>query len=214
MTDRPLLSPDLERALRWASTAHQGQVRRGSGVPYFEHVVAVAMIVDRLGFGEDVVVAGLLHDVVEDTPATFDEVRARFGPAVADLVAHCSEVKTEAGGRERPWNDRKRDHLAALAAAPVEARAVALADKLHNLLSIACDLRDGRPVWSLFHADRGSVLGYYRAALDTLGAGDPRLSALAAEARRTLDEVEASGEPPPSEKNPPPPAPPSIAPKP
>jgi len=191
MTDRPLLSVNLERALRWAAAAHHGQFRRASGVPYFEHVVAVAMILDRLGFDEDVVVAGLLHDIVEDTDATLDDVRARFGPVVAGLVAHGSEVKLDGQGRKRPWIDRKRDHLAALADAPTEARAVVLADKLHNLLSIACDLRDGLPVWSLFHADRESVLWYYRTAVDAFGTSDPRLQALAGECRGLLHEIEA-----------------------
>jgi (p)ppGpp synthase/HD superfamily hydrolase len=196
--DRPLMSENLERALRWAAVCHQGQVRKGSGVPYFEHIVAVAMTLDRLGFGEDVVIAGLLHDVVEDTDATLDDVRDRFGPAVAELVGHGSEVKRDAAGAKRPWIDRKRDHLAALAAAPADARAVVLADKLHNLVSIACDLRDGRPVWTLFNADRDRVLWYYRASLATLAAGeesDPKLAALARECRRLLAEVEELGEP-------------------
>ena len=57
-------------ALRYAATRHDGQRRRGCDVPYFQHVVAIGWILDRAGFGEDVVIAGLLHDVVEDTPAT------------------------------------------------------------------------------------------------------------------------------------------------
>jgi (p)ppGpp synthase/HD superfamily hydrolase len=186
----PLMSPRLDAALRWAAECHHGQTRRGSGVPYFQHVVAVAWTLDRLGLGEDVVIAGLLHDVVEDTPATLDDVRARFGPAVAGLVAYCSEEKLDARGQKRPWIDRKRDHLATLAAAPVEARAVALADKLHNLLSIAADLRDGRDVWALFHADRDRVLWYYHAAIDAYSAGDPELATLAAECRRALAAIE------------------------
>ena len=190
------MSSRLEDALRWAAECHRGQERRGSGIPYVQHVVAVAMILDRLGHGEDVVIAGLLHDVVEDTEATLDEVRARFGPAVAALVDHGSEVKRDAQGQKRPWIDRKRDHLAALAVAPAEARAVVLADKLHNLVSIAADLRAGRPVWSLFHAERDQVLWYYHASLDTLVVGeesDPKLAALAAECRQRLAEVEALG---------------------
>jgi (p)ppGpp synthase/HD superfamily hydrolase len=189
----PVVSLTLERALRWAAECHHGQVRKGTDTPYVEHVVGVAMALDRVGFAEPVVVAGLLHDVVEDTEATPDDVRARFGDEVAAIVAHCSEVKLDAGGRKRPWIDRKRDHLAALAAAPVEARGVVLADKLHNLVSIACDLHDGRPIWSLFNADRDRVLWYYRATVDTLGHGDPRLETLAAECRRVLAEVEGFG---------------------
>lgn len=187
------MSPNLERALRWAAVCHDGQTRRGSGAPYVQHPVGVAMILDRIGFGEDAVIAGLLHDVVEDTGVTFDEVRDRFGAAVADLVRHCSEVKLDDQGRKRPWVDRKRDHLAALADAPTPAKGIVLADKLHNLLSIACDLRDALPVWSLFHANREEVLGHYRATVDTLGAGDPKLRALAAECHTVLREVEALG---------------------
>lgn len=188
-----LMSPTLERALRWAAVCHHGQVRKGSGVPYVEHVLGVAMILDRLGFEEDVVIAGLLHDVVEDTEATGDDICARFGRAVADLVAHCSECKLDEKGQKRPWIDRKRDHLAALTDAPVTARAVLLADKLHNLVSIACDLRDGVAVWDLFNAPRADVLWYYRTAIDRFGAGDPRLDALAGQCREVLAEIEAQG---------------------
>src|SRR3954452_6256718 len=178
MTDRPASSPigpTLERALRWAAQCHQGQRRKGSDTPYIQHPMAVALILDRAGFPEDVVVAGLLHDVVEDTDATEDQVRTRFGPAVAELVRHATEIKLDAEGRKRPWLDRKRDHLEALASAPVEARAVALADKLHNLLSIELDLGDGRPVWPAFNAERALVLRNYRTAIERLGSGDPRL---------------------------------------
>jgi (p)ppGpp synthase/HD superfamily hydrolase len=188
-----LMSEDLARALRWAAVCHAGQVRKGGSVPYLEHVVAVAMILDRLGYPDEVVIAGLLHDVVEDTEATHDDVRARFGAAVAAIVAACSEVKTDAQGNKRPWIDRKRDHLEALGTADPEARAVVLADKLHNLLTIAADLRDGRVVWSLFNAGRDDVLWYHRTALDrlALGATDPRLETLAARGRAVLAEIEA-----------------------
>ena len=199
LPDTPL-SPGLERALRWAATWHQGQVRKGSGVPYVQHPMAVALILDRLGFPEDVVIAGLLHDVVEDTDATLDEVGAAFGPAVAEVVGHCSEVKLDAAGRKRPWIDRKRDHLEALATATAEAKAVILADKLHNLLSLRFDLEEGRPVWSRFNADRAQVLWYYRATLDRCGTGDPRLERLARECRAALAAVEALGEPEPGER--------------
>jgi (p)ppGpp synthase/HD superfamily hydrolase len=192
-------SAALEQALRWAAVCHRGQVRRSGDVPYVAHVVAVAWILDRLGFPEEVLIAGLLHDVVEDTEATRAEVEARFGPRVAALVALCSEIKLDARGRKRPWIDRKRDHLEALATAPVEARAVALADKLHNLLSIQLDLIAGRPVWSTFHAGRAQVLWYYRTALERCAAGDPRLDALARHGRDVLAAIEAL--PPPEENS-------------
>lgn len=193
MNDRStLISERLERALRWAASCHQGQTRRGSGVPYVEHVMAVAMILDRLGFDEDVVIAGLLHDAVEDTDVTLDAVEAQFGAQVAELVAHCSEVKTDAEGRKRPWIDRKRDHLEALRHAPDSARAVVLADKLHNLISIDLDLQEGVPVWTHFHAGRDDVLWYYRTSIERLAADSPRLEGLAIQCRHVLGKIERS----------------------
>jgi guanosine-3',5'-bis(diphosphate) 3'-pyrophosphohydrolase len=188
-----LITSRLERAMRWAAESHQGQTRRCSGTPYVEHVMAVALVLDRAGFDEDVVIAGLLHDIVEDTQATFDNVAARFGAAVAETVRHCSEVKLDAQGNKRPWIDRKRDHLAAMALAPMAAKGVMLADKLHNLLSIELDLLEGRPVWSEFHADREQVLWYYKAAIDACGREDDRLARLVASCEEVLARVESFG---------------------
>ncbi len=100
-----------------------------------------------------------------------------------------SEVKTDAEGRKRPWIDRKRDHLATLSGAPVEAVAVILADKLHNLTAIEYDLALGRDVWSTFHADRDQVLWYYRATLEACRRDDPRLERLSASCSEILARV-------------------------
>ncbi len=187
-------SPALERALRLAAQGHEGQVRKGSPVPYIEHPMAVAMILDRAGFDEEVVVAGLLHDLVEDTSITLDEIRSEFGDSVAETVAACSEIKLDSHGRKRPWAHRKRDHLETLKSATLATKAVILADKLHNLASIALDLEEGQPVWSTFNAPRADVLAYYRASLATCGTGDPRLEVLARQASAILGRVEAGGE--------------------
>jgi len=184
-----MMTPRLERAMRWAAQSHEGQTRRSSQTPYFAHVAAVALVLVRAGFDEDIVIAGLLHDLVEDTAVTLHEVSAQFGPAVAELVRHCSEVKTDSDGKVRPWIDRKRDHLAALALAPVEARAVILADKLHNLISIELDIEENRPVWSEFHAERSQVIWYYHAMIDQCGKGDRRVESLARSCHEVLARV-------------------------
>jgi guanosine-3',5'-bis(diphosphate) 3'-pyrophosphohydrolase len=195
-TPERLTRPSLafERALRLAAFGHRDQVRKGSGIPYIEHPMAVALILDRVGFDEEVAIAGLLHDLVEDTDVTLDEVRTRFGDDVAEAVAGCTEVKRDAEGVKRPWADRKRDHLEVLRSASLATRAVTLADKLHNLVSIALDLDEGRPVWSTFNAPRTDVLAYYRAALAACGADDPRLELLSWQVAAMLDRVERSGD--------------------
>jgi guanosine-3',5'-bis(diphosphate) 3'-pyrophosphohydrolase len=186
-----LMTPRLERALRWAAECHQGHCRKGSATPYVEHLMGVALILDRVGFDEDVIIAGLLHDAMEDAEVTREQISERFGVEVTEIVEQCSETKLDGHGRKRPWIDRKRDHLEAVAGATVAARAVLLADKLHNLVSIEVDLRDGRPVWSLFNADRAQVLWYYGAMIDRLDTGAPRLEALAARCREALATVAA-----------------------
>ncbi|MEW4568172.1 HD domain-containing protein [Tautonia sp. JC769] len=188
---RDPLTLRFERALRWAAIWHDGQHRKASPTPYVQHPVAVAWILDRLGFDEDVVIAALLHDVVEDTEATLDDLRDRFGDRVAGLVAHCSERKTDDEGRQRPWIDRKRDHLEALATAPEASKAIVLADCLHNMRSMVDDLAaEGPSFWGRFNAGRDQILERYRLVLDRLAGGsDDRLDTLARLGRSTLAEL-------------------------
>jgi (p)ppGpp synthase/HD superfamily hydrolase len=187
-----LLSPRLDEALRFAALCHQGQTRRGGNTPYFAHLAAVAMILDRAMFDEDTVIAGLLHDVVEDTAVTLADLADRFGADVAEIVRHCSEIKTDGRGVNRPWIDRKRDHIAALADAPLAARGVVLADKLHNLVSIEVDILRGRPIWSEFHAAREEVLWYYRSIITQCSQGDEKLERLAEACRVVLSRIESA----------------------
>jgi (p)ppGpp synthase/HD superfamily hydrolase len=199
MSESPLITTSLERALRRAAEWHVGQSRKGSNTPYVEHLAGVALVLARLGFDDEVIIAGLLHDAVEDTPEhraegpiTLDIIAAEFGPRVAELVASCSEQKTEVSGVKRPWADRKRDHQAHLAGADRDTRSLALADKLHNLISIRVDLEAGIDVWSKFNADRVAVLANYRASIDRW---DRDLKPLADACRAELAVVEAMPDP-------------------
>jgi len=115
-------------ALAAATEAHAGQVRNGSGgKPYIEHPVAVAELLERHGFGERVLAAALLHDVVEDSETTVAELRERFGAEIAALVDALSDDESIADYRAR-----KREHRARVAAAGDEALAIYGADKLTN----------------------------------------------------------------------------------
>lgn len=121
-------SPLVRGALEKARVAHEGQVRNGSGgMPYVEHPVRVAALLDEHGYGEEVLAAALLHDVIEDSDTTLDELREKFGDVVAGLVGSMTDDESIDDYRQRKVEHRER-----LAAAPAEAMAIYGADKLTN----------------------------------------------------------------------------------
>lgn len=182
----------LERALRVATEAHQGQTRKASGLPYITHPVAVAMLLQQHGFGdEETLAAALLHDVVEDTELTADELARQFPQGVVDLVSHLSERKLDESGKKRPWEDRKREHLVHIASAPMAARAITLADKLHNLSTMAYDIDAGEQISERFNASVDRLIWYYESMVDAAAGNDTELKSLAGSARVALRAVQA-----------------------
>lgn len=182
--------PLVERALRIAATAHQHQRRKGGDVPYFAHSAAVALILARFGFTDEALLsAALLHDVVEDTDVALDQLARQFPPEVIEAVAALSETKTDGDGRLRPWEDRKAEHLRHIAQSPWNARAIALADKLHNMETLRCDFADGIVSLSAFRAPPDRLLWYYRSMIEAAGGDDVRLRPLAAACRAEYERL-------------------------
>ncbi len=174
------LSPLLERALRVAAVAHRSQHRKATSIPYIMHPFAVALILQRHGWVEDeVIAAAILHDVVEDTDCSEEELRGQFPAEVLAIVHALSEQKTTSDGTPRGWEDRKRDHLVVLRQAPIQARAIALADKLHNLESMCYDRDQDVELWSRFNASKDRILWYHRAMVESCNHGEERLGSLA-----------------------------------
>jgi guanosine-3',5'-bis(diphosphate) 3'-pyrophosphohydrolase len=125
-------SPLVHGALAKARSAHAGQVRNGSGgMPYVEHPIAVAALVDEHGFGEEVLAAALLHDVVEDSETTLEELRELFGDPVAGMVGALTDDESIESYRER-----KAEHRERVAAAAAGAHAIYGADKLTNVKTL------------------------------------------------------------------------------
>lgn len=136
-------SPLVRAAFEKARTAHEGQVRNGSGgMPYIEHPVTVAARLDELGYRDEVLAAALLHDVIEDSETTLDEVQELFGGEVAGLVGALTDDESIDSYRER-----KAEHRERVAAAPVEAMAIYGSDKLTNVVTLrAAYGEEGDPV--------------------------------------------------------------------
>ena len=181
--------PLLARATRFAATAHAGQVRKGSGEPYVTHPLAVTTILCRAGWGDDaeLLAAAALHDVLEDTAVTPAELAAAFPPRVCELVAALSERKRDGDGVKLPWEVRKAEHRARLTVAEPAARALALADRLHNLRCLEADLTAGVDAWALFNAPRERWLEVTRETVAALRC--ERTAALADACVRALDAV-------------------------
>lgn len=186
-----MFSPLIERALRVAADAHRHQHRKASDIPYLTHPVSVMLILQRAGFhDEELLAAAALHDVVEDTSRSLADLAADFPPRVLEFVACLTERKRDPAGQPRSWHDRKREHIEQVAASPWEARAIVLADKLHNLATIAFDLDAGQNVWPRFNAPARQLLDYHRTMVDRAEQGDPRLASLAIECRRLIEQLE------------------------
>jgi len=159
------LGQRFQKALLFAAQKHAGQARKASTIPYVAHLMGVASLVLEAGGDEDLAIAGLLHDVVEDCGGEkmLKEVRHRFGARVARIVDGC----TDAYVIPKPaWRDRKEAYISRLKKEGSDTRLVSAADKLNNVRSILSDYREiGESVWSRFNGGRDGTLWYYRTLL-------------------------------------------------
>jgi (p)ppGpp synthase/HD superfamily hydrolase len=159
------LGPRFLRGFRFAAEKHAGQTRKASNTPYIAHLMGVASLVLEFGGDEDLAIAALLHDVVEDCGGApmLKEVRRRFGRRVAKIVEGCTDSDTDP---KPPWRERKESYMRHLKRADAETRLVSAADKLNNVRSILSDYREvGESIWSRFNGGREGTLWYYRALL-------------------------------------------------
>lgn len=165
------LSPRFLEAFQFAAEKHAGQTRKASTIPYIGHLMGVASLVLEAGGDEDLAIAALLHDVVEDCGGApmLQEVRRRFGERVAKVVDGCTDSDADP---KPPWRQRKQDYISHLKSADDDTRLVSAADKLNNVRSILADYREsGESIWSRFNGARDGTLWYYRALLDVFLRG-------------------------------------------
>lgn len=180
-------SARFDRALQFSAQCHDRQYRKGTRVPYWSHPVAVAFLLRSYGYGENIQISGLLHDVVEDTECTFDDIHQEFGSQVAEIVNWCTELP-----QGRPWEERKAAMIQKLRGAPDSAKAVASADKAHNLNTIMDTWEiQGVEVWSRFSRGPLQQLKYYQQMLNSISVGfsEPILNELKAALLRFEDKM-------------------------
>ncbi len=174
----PTLGLRFMDALMLAVRVHDGQLRKGSEIPYVSHLLSVCALVLEDGGDEDEAIAALLHDTLEDHPkeVTRSDLARRFGPRVRDLVVRCTDTPPDyTGGAKADWHERKYPYVARIREEEYPLCRVALADKLHNTRAIVLDHRRcGDEVWERFNANKEDELFYHRALVDAFrDAGAP-----------------------------------------
>ena len=129
-------TPQIEKAIHKTSILHRKQTRKGEDeLPYITHLFSVFIILAKYTQDEDILIAGLLHDTIEDTPYTEDELEKDFGPRIREIVEGVTE-KEEKDGRKLDWVERKEEYVRGLEAGPEGSLYVSAADKIHNFTSI------------------------------------------------------------------------------
>ncbi len=189
------LGPAFTDALTYASHLHAAHTRKGGQIPYIGHLLSVTSLVIEAGGTETQVIAALLHDAAEDQGGQprIEEIERKFGPAVARIVAACSDTFAVP---KPQWCERKKRYLAHLEEADPEVLLVSLADKVDNARAILRDFRThGDSIWVRFNnTNPDDQIWYYRSLADVFQRRCP--GALAAEFGRVLDELTSLMEPP------------------
>ncbi len=190
-----MFSPLVEQAMRVAARQHRDHHRKSSDLPYITHPASVAMILLRAGFDDDeILAAALLHDAIEDTDYTIDKLQDEFPANVVEYVTASTERKRDDSGQQRSWRERKQEHIQQVASASLNARAVVLADKLHNLGTMLFDVDAGEELWSRFGAPAEQVLWYHQTMLEAAAGNDEELSELATQCRQLLARLASTTE--------------------
>ena len=170
MANEALDTQLLDRAIIFAVRAHVGTERRGKGFPYIVHPMEAVEIVATMTADQELLAAAALHDTVEDTDVTIEQIRAEFGDRVASLVAVESDEPHQKRDSIENWRARKQAAIDRLAHGSRETKMVALGDKLSNMRAIARDYAvQGDALWNLFHSnDRKDHEWHYRGLADAL----------------------------------------------
>jgi len=165
-------TPTLHEAIDLAARIHISQSRKDPewNTPYVAHLYGVATILLQHDFDEPVVIAGLLHDVLEDRPEFSSEL-SHFLPEVKEWIQWVSEKKRDSDGKKLPWHVRKDDYLEQIRQAPPEAKAIACADKIHNMQSTLLVARRGHDPWAQLQGNRDTQLAFLEKLYTALSAG-------------------------------------------
>jgi (p)ppGpp synthase/HD superfamily hydrolase len=184
---KPLLSDALDAALAW----HGDQRRKGKDVPYVAHLLGVASLVLDFGGSDEQAAAGLLHDTLEDTDATLEDVRSRFGDTVTSIVEACTDARPDEDRSPSTSMLRKRRYIEHVPSIAPEAALVSACDKLHNLRDMVLDANSGAfdTSWP-FNVSREEQVSYYRDLVEAMNRNPGVPASLVDEMRSLVDRLQ------------------------
>jgi len=155
----------IDKARAFAEKAHAGQVRKLTNEPYFIHTEGVAVILQEAGLSPEVVASGYLHDTVEDTIVTIDQIKREFGERVAALVSANTEDKTKS------WEERKEQTIESVKHSSIEIKCLIAADKLDNLRSLISASSTNENIWIHFNRGKDQQAWYYKGVAEAIFEG-------------------------------------------
>ena len=157
------ISLTIHEAINFAVIKHQNQKRKGTELPYFVHPMEVMQILTENGCDEEVIIAGILHDTLEDTNTKPEEIEAKFGKSILDIVL------TESEDKSKTWRERKQHTIDCLKNDSMETKLVCCADKLSNIKSMYADLQNqGEKLWERFNASKDDIKWYYESIVNAI----------------------------------------------
>ena len=176
----------IEKAIMYATIAHSGQVRKGqNNIPYIMHPIAVAQILVDYGADDNVIAAGALHDVVEDTPYTLNDIKEKFGEDIAHLVECATEMD-----KSKSWEERKQEKIEAIKHETFREKLVQIADKIHNIESLEIVFKQkGYRDFSAFKRGEEKQEWYYRNIYESLTTGEDKENPLFKRLENSINNV-------------------------
>ena len=157
------ISLRIHEAIIFATIKHQNQKRKGTDIPYIVHPMEIMQILTAEDLPEEIIIAGILHDTLEDTDTKSEEIEAKFGKAVLDIVL------TESEDKSKTWRERKQHTIDCLEKDSMETKLVCCADKLSNIKSMYADLQEyGEKLWERFNAPKEDIKWYYESIVNAL----------------------------------------------
>jgi (p)ppGpp synthase/HD superfamily hydrolase len=151
------------KAIQLASEAHKDQKRKTSNLPYIEHPLAVGLILKEMNCSEDTIIAGILHDTLEDTDLQIEIIQKEFGKIVVSYLEYVTESK------HLNWEERKTKSIEKIKLAPLEVKYITAADKFHNLYTLQEEFNSkGEMIWDSFLRKKPKQEWYYRSMFDSI----------------------------------------------